>query len=206
MLFQRLNKMEKASIAKRNGRVMNPALMTMRTKGHFKPRMDWEQREKVLRIVFSKINSSEMPIYWREIDVEQLRSELISENTETNKHGEMLITGDQMKQRLSENVRRGQDILKLQNQHQEQVEEYQEGEELEYGDQDLQQEMESGSSVQNPIDEELMNENSEEDQKQYVENYFEEGEEEEDNEEDRDYVNENEGNHEEEEGQSQRDE
>lgn len=66
----RLDKMEKNSMKKRNGMLLNPAFTTMRTKGHFKPKMGWSEREKVLRIVFNKINSSQMPIYWREIDVD----------------------------------------------------------------------------------------------------------------------------------------
>jgi hypothetical protein len=55
--------MEMESAAKRNVSIINPLLTTMKTKGHFKPKMSWSDREHVLRMVFSKINSGEIPLY-----------------------------------------------------------------------------------------------------------------------------------------------
>lgn len=72
--------MEMESAAKRNVSIINPLLTTMKTKGHFKPKMSWSDREHVLRMVFSKINSGEIPLYWREIDVDELRQELTKDN------------------------------------------------------------------------------------------------------------------------------
>ena len=103
--------MERQGIEKRNGRILNPALTTMRTKGHFKPKMSWEEREKVLRIVFSKINSGEMPLYWREIEVDELKEELIKENLNGKNSSIPLITGEEMKKRLTQNLKIQKELI-----------------------------------------------------------------------------------------------
>jgi len=137
---------------KRNGVVLNPALTTMRTKGHFKPRMGWEDRERVLKIVFSKINSGEIPLYWREIDVDDLREELIKEVRDYD--GEhLLITGEEMKQRLNRNIEIQNEIRMKDNeqaQRQESSEQKNEGDEEDEGFEE--EEEEENSMLENFAD------------------------------------------------------
>ena len=45
-----------------------------------KKKFAWEEREKVLRIIFAKLNSGEIPIYWREIDVTELKKEILGDD------------------------------------------------------------------------------------------------------------------------------
>lgn len=45
-----------------------------------KKKFTWDDREKVLRVIFSKLNSGEIPIYWREIDVTELKKEILGED------------------------------------------------------------------------------------------------------------------------------
>lgn len=97
--------MEMDSAMKRNGHIINPLLTTMKTRGHFKPKMGWSDRERVLRIVFSKINSGEMPLYWREIDVDDLRNELTRDDD-----GNHAMTIKNMTDKLRMNIQKEKEI------------------------------------------------------------------------------------------------
>lgn len=45
------------------------------------PRVDfsWEERQSVIEKVFAKVNAGSLPVYWREIDIEELRRAIIKE-------------------------------------------------------------------------------------------------------------------------------
>ena len=41
-----------------------------------KKKMNWDEREKILRVIFAKLNAGEIPIFWREIDITELKMEI----------------------------------------------------------------------------------------------------------------------------------
>lgn len=39
----------------------------------------WEERQAVIEKVFAKVNAGSLPVYWREIDIEELRRAIVKE-------------------------------------------------------------------------------------------------------------------------------
>ena len=57
-----------------------------------KKKFDWDEREKVLRVIFAKLNAGEIPIFWREIDITELKTEILGKD---KSHGDShMRTGD----------------------------------------------------------------------------------------------------------------
>ena len=59
-------------------------MQNQRTRNNMKKKFGWEDRQKILRIIFSKLNSGEIPIYWREIDVTELKKEILGGQSNQN--------------------------------------------------------------------------------------------------------------------------
>lgn len=108
-----------------------------------KTKFTWSEREQILKIVFNKLNIGEIPIYWREIDITDLKKEILGEKNKSQ------INNEKDKSQISSKQGKSQTSSKL-----EEADQYDDSKLMDSGD--LNMKLDDGIRI-NQIDDKMYN-------------------------------------------------